>query len=89
MLDAAASSVATQRSTGKEPLTDHDVRQLLASADTVIIARGRGRREMPAAETELDALKGPTGSYRAPMLLTDRTLVVGFNAEALGELLAG
>ena len=43
---------------------------------------------MPAGEVALDALKGPTGNYRAPMLLAKRKLIVGFNAEALDELLA-
>ncbi|WP_420448416.1 hypothetical protein [Candidatus Palauibacter sp.] len=62
------------------------MRELLAAAERVVIARGRSRRDLDPAETELDALKGPTGKYRAPIVLADTTLLVGFNAEALAEL---
>ncbi|MCZ6727448.1 MAG: hypothetical protein O7A98_08840 [Acidobacteria bacterium] len=40
----------------------------------VIIARGRSRPELVPSETKLADLKGPTGNYRAPMLLVDSTL---------------
>jgi len=89
VLDATESFVSTQRSTGKEPLTDDDVSRLLASADTVVVARGRSRQELVASEVDFALLKGPTGKYRAPMVLTAGTLLVGFNAEALNELLSG
>lgn len=88
MLDAAASPIAVLRSTNKEPLADADVRRLIAAADTVVIARGRSSSEVPATEAKLEALKGPTGKYRAPMVLAQRTLLVGFGAEALERLLA-
>jgi len=87
VLDETETPVATQRSTARK-LADADVRQLLSSADTVVIARGRKSRAAPASEIELEALKGPTGNYRAPMVLAHRTLLVGFNAEALSALLA-
>jgi len=35
---------------------------------------------------ELADLKGPTGNYRAPMLLVDSTLVAGFSPIVLAEL---
>ncbi len=79
--------VATERTTTQEPLTDPEVRKLLKATERVIIARGKSRRDHEPAETRLDDLKGPTGNYRAPMIVAGRTLLVGFNAEALAELL--
>ena len=79
-------TIEEERSATKAPLTDDDARALLAAAERVVIARGRSRRDLNPAETELDALKGPTGKYRAPIVLAGTTLLVGFNAEALAEL---
>ena len=88
MLDRHAASVAQDRNSRKQPLDDDDVRQLLADVDTVFVARGKKRREIPAAETILDDLKGPTGNYRAPMILSGSRLLVGFHPETLEQLLA-
>ena len=87
MLEENQTKVVTERTTTKEPLTDLEVRKLLEAADRVIIARGKSRREQTPAETKLDDLKGPTGNYRAPMIAAGSTLLVGFSAEALAELL--
>ena len=86
MLDDTGATIAAERSATKDPLTDDDVRELLAAAGRVVIAKGRSRRDLDPAETELDALKGPTGKYRAPIVLAGATLLVGFNAEVLAEL---
>lgn len=86
MLEQTGSAIASERSTSRQPLDDADVRQLLAAADRVIIARGRSRRELAAANTELTDLKGPTGNYRAPMLVIGSTLIVGFSPAVLAEL---
>jgi hypothetical protein len=86
VLEKTGSSVANERSTSRDPLDDGAVRQLLAAATRVIVARGHSRRELAAAETDLVDLKGPTGSYRAPMLLVGTTLVVGFSQPVLAEL---
>ncbi len=75
-----------ERSATKSPLGDDEARKLVDGARRVIIAKGRGRRDLSAAETDLAALKGPTGRYRAPMVLVGDTLVVGFAPEALAEL---
>ncbi|WP_419860259.1 hypothetical protein [Candidatus Palauibacter sp.] len=79
-------TIVEERFTTKSPLTDDDVRALLAAADRVVIAKGRSRRDLNPAETELDALKGPTGKYRAPIVLAGATLLIGFNAQVLAEL---
>ena len=52
----------------------------------VVIARGRARRDLKAAETELDDLKGPSGKYRAPMVVMGGTLYVGFGASVVEDL---
>lgn len=86
MFDETGARIAEERSATKAPLTDDDVRALLSAAERVVVAKGRSRRDLDPGETELDALKGPTGKYRAPIVLVGTTLLVGFNAEALAEL---
>ena len=86
MLAEAGIPIETERSTTKEPLDDDDIRALLARSDRVVIARGRSQRELTSDEAELDDLRGPSGKYRAPMLLSGGTLLVGFNADALNAL---
>lgn len=87
MLRAKGTTVAEERSSRKAPLTDAEAGRLLAGVERVIVARGRQRRELPAREATLDDLRGPTGSFRAPILRIGTTLVVGFDPEGLDELL--
>lgn len=87
MLEAASTKVAVERSSRKDPLTDQEVRDLLARVSTVTLARGKKVETRAASSVTPDDLRGPTGNFRAPMILKGRTLVVGFNAEALRELL--
>lgn len=76
------------RSSGKAPLTDPDVRQLLAQVDTVIVARGKAERTLAAKDATLDDLRGPTGGFRAPIVRRGRTLLVGFSEVLLRRLVA-
>jgi hypothetical protein len=87
VLDHHDGAVADERSSRRQPLTDADARRLLGRALRVLIARGRAVREAKAAEVALDDLKGPTGNYRAPLVLVGSTLLVGYQPEALAELL--
>lgn len=87
MLADTQAKVTTERSSKKAPLSDDDARALLAAVDTVVIARGKSAETKAAAEATLDDLKGPTGGYRAPILLHGKRLLVGFNEEALRSLL--
>lgn len=87
MLEDTGTLVAEERSSRKDPFTDAEVRKLLQAVDTVVVAKGKRLATRPASETELDALKGPTGNYRAPMVRKGSTLLVGFHADALEELL--
>ena len=87
MLDKRQVRVAEERSARKEPLTNKEARALLKRVSEVIVARGTRFERRPASKTRTTDLKGPSGNYRAPMLIKGRTLLVGFNAEALSELI--
>ncbi|MFN7961116.1 MAG: hypothetical protein U0002_07575 [Thermoanaerobaculia bacterium] len=87
MLERTGAEVATERSSRSRPLTDTDAQALLDRAEKVLVARGKQIETFKAGEATLESLKGPTGGYRAPILLQGRTLLVGFNEEALRSLL--
>ncbi len=89
MLERAEAGVEQERSSRKEPLSDREARELLAGVERVLVARGRKLEELAAARARPSDLKGPTGNYRAPMLVRGRTLLVGFHPEALEDLLSG
>ena len=76
-----------ERSARKEPLSDKEARELLRGVGTVILAKGKKAEKRTASSVRPADLKGPTGNYRAPMLLKGKTLLVGFNAEALESLI--
>src|SRR5205809_798237 len=86
-LPATQATVEEERASKKSPMTDEEARALLSSVDEVILARGKARRSLPAKETTLDDLRGPTGGFRAPMLKVGRRLLVGFNPDLLRETL--
>lgn len=87
MLDARQATIRSERSARREPLSDREVRELLRGVRTVIVTRGKKSIVLEAAQVSPADLKGPTGSYRAPLVLRGDTLLVGFNREALEELL--
>ena len=80
--------VAEERSTRSAPLTDGEAADLLGSVERVLVARGRAVRELAAADASLDDLKGPTGNYRAPMVVRGPVLLVGWSQDALEGLLS-
>ncbi len=87
MLERKKTRIATERSARKEPLSDQEVKALLSRANTVVVAKGKKQTSMPSAKVKLADLKGPTGNYRAPMVLTGKTLIVGFSPESLDRAL--
>jgi len=87
VLDAARTEIVCERSARKAPLGDAEVRALLARVERVIVARGAKLETRPASAVRPAELRGPTGKYRAPMVLRGKTLLVGFSAAALRELL--
>ena len=79
--------IAAERSARKEPFTDKEVRELLTKVKTVVIAKGKKANRFEAKKVKPADLKGPTGNYRAPIVLRGKTLVVGFSPETLDEIL--
>ena len=59
---------------------------MLGKITTVIVAKGKKSATFTAKQVKLADLKGPTGNYRAPMVLKGKTLVVGYSQEALEKL---
>ena len=87
MLDAKKVEIAEERPSKKAPMSDADAKKLIASVDEVIVAKGKAKRVLKSSETKVDDLRGPTGNIRAPLVRKGKTLLVGFNPDALGELL--
>ncbi len=88
MLERTESKIRVERSTRKEPLSDDEAASLLARVEVVIVAKGRKTIELMAAEARPDDLKGPTGGFRAPMIVAGGTLLVGFHGETLEALVS-
>ena len=85
MLRDRKAAVVEERS-ARNALSEAEVRELLGVVDEVWIARGRRVEKLAAPATEPDALRGPTGNFRAPMLRRGRRLLVGFHAASVAEL---
>jgi len=85
VLDAKQIEVREERSSRKDPLSDKEVRELLSRVGKVIVSKGKKSTVLSKAQPA--DLRGPTGNYRAPMIRKGKTLLVGFNAEALDDFL--
>ena len=73
-------------------LQKDDARKLLKGAKRLIVAKGKKVTEFElgarvAGET-VEAMLGPTGNLRAPTAIVGSTVLVGFNEDAYGEVLA-
>ena len=86
MLENSQTTITEERNSRKNPLTDEEARELVATVATVWVAKGKKIRRLASAETELDDLKGPTGNYRAPIVRVGDSLLVGFHPESLRKL---
>jgi len=87
VLDRKKVRITQERSSKSAPMSDADVKALLAAVDEVVVAKGKKTVTLAAKEATLDGLKGPTGNYRAPMLRVGKKLLVGFHPETLEALL--
>jgi hypothetical protein len=87
VLDRTKARITEERSSKSAPLTDADVKALLAAVDEVVVAKGKKVVTLAAKEATVDGLKGPTGNYRAPMVRVGKRLLVGFHPETLAALL--
>ena len=63
---------------------------LIKGANKVIVAKGRKVQSFPggkASKEIVDALLGPTGNLRAPMMRVGKTLLVGFDESSYADVL--
>ena len=89
VLDKKKIAVGEERSSKKAPLSETDVKAMLASVERVIVSKGKNSRTLAAKETTLDDLRGPTGNFRAPMVRKGKTLLVGFSEGELERMITG
>lgn len=79
-------------SANRSKLQETDALKLAKAATRVIVSRGKSVRDFdmkkaPPDDAELlKAILGPTGNLRAPTIRKGKTLYVGFNEEAYGDL---
>ncbi len=67
-----------------------DAVALIKGANKVIVAKGRKVQSFPggkASKEIVDALLGPTGNLRAPMMRVGKTLLVGFDESSYADVL--
>ena len=87
MLDKKKVAVREERQSRKSPMSEEDARKLLDSVSEIVISRGPASRRLTRGEATLDDLRGNGGAFRAPMVKKGKTLLVGFNEEALAKLI--
>jgi hypothetical protein len=88
VLTQRQATVVEERSARRSPLAAEEVDQLLAQFDHVVLARSGVAQRRAASELTAEELAGPTGKFRAPMVRSGGTLLVGFHAATLEALLA-
>lgn len=77
----------------KAKLGRADALRMAKAASTVVVAKGKKvvtfdmKRDRPSDKALVDHMLGPTGNLRAPVILKGRTLLVGFNEDALTQKL--
>ena len=86
-LERAKAQIRKERSARNEPLTDKEVKAMIAKVSKVVVGKGRKAAIFTPKEVKLADLKGRTGNYRAPIVLKGKTLVVGFSQEAFDQIL--
>lgn len=81
------------QSAGSQPIEGRDALSVLEGADDLYVAKGRKTvhydltKERPADDELLALMLGRTGKLRAPTIRAGRKVIVGFNADVLGETL--
>jgi len=78
-----AVQVREERPARKEPLNEKQVRDLLGGVTEVVIARGKKTETFKVSEVKPAMLKGPSGNFRAPLLVRGKKMLVGFSADTL------
>jgi arsenate reductase-like glutaredoxin family protein len=78
-----AIQVREERLARKEPLNEKAVRDLLRGVTEVVIAKGKKTETFKVSDVKPAMLKGPSGNFRAPMLVRGKKMLVGFSADTL------
>ena len=70
-----------------------DALDLASAASKVIVSKGKKvsifKTKSAPADEVVDAMLGPTGNLRAPVVKVGKTLLVGFNEDQYREVLVG
>jgi len=73
-------------------LARKDAEQIAKHASRVIVAKGKQVEEFETAgkaqKAAVEAMLGPTGNLRAPLVRVGKTVLVGFNDDAWAKNLA-
>lgn len=71
-------------------LQAEDAKQLLKGATRLVVAKGKKVSEFEIGSRipseAVAAMLGPTGNLRAPTAIVGKTVLVGFNDEAYGDV---
>ena len=88
-MDAKKVTIKETVSASKK-LGETDAKALLRSANKLVVAKGKKLTELNVpqriSKDLVVSILGPTGNLRAPCLKVGKTLVVGFNEQAFGQL---
>ncbi|NNF12760.1 MAG: hypothetical protein HKN72_06035 [Gemmatimonadetes bacterium] len=82
------------RSATREPIEGEEALKILEGVDDLFVAKGKKTlhldltKERPADDELLALLLGRSGKLRAPVVRSGSRLIVGYNADILGEQLA-
>ena len=67
-----------------------DAKALLKGASKLVVAKGKKVNEFPIGSrinaATVEAMLGPTGNLRAPTAIVGKTVLVGFNEDAYGDV---
>ncbi len=83
MFESNKVQVRKERPARKEPLDEKEVKALLRGVSQVFIAKGKKVDSHPAKDVKPEMLKGPSGNFRAPMLIRGKSMLVGYSADTL------
>lgn len=90
-MDAKKLAPAETVSASKK-LSRKDAEEIAKGASRVVVAKGKQVEEFETAgkapKAAVDAMLGPTGNLRAPLVRAGKTVLVGFNDEAWTKNLA-
>ena len=82
----------SETTSASKKLSRKDAEEIAKAASRVIVAKGKQVAEFEtggkAAKEVVDAMLGPTGNLRAPVVRSGKTVLVGFNDDVWAKALA-